>query len=333
MGGPRGAYVVGYEFAGTVAGSGEPIWGVLPVQGTREGALAERIVVAADRVGPRPPRLDPVTAAACPWPAAPRSRCWSGWGCPRDRGCSCTARPVGWAPARAAGRAARPPGGAATRPDDRAQLEALGVELWLDRADPDPAAAATTALGHELDAVVDLVGGLLEPSLPHVRVGGHAATIVDLSGDLELAIDRNIDLHGVLLRVGPTASMRSQRQVAPACGPPSSRRTRSTEQPTPTAAWSPAASAASSSSPSTSGTSYALVAGTTTAHDVPKRAPGRWSGRTSAGARPRRRALPAMSTSHRPGVEPVLAVTFSSALDDRESDGRAERPAVCAART
>jgi NADPH:quinone reductase-like Zn-dependent oxidoreductase len=35
-----------------------------------------------------------------------------------------------------------------------------------------------------------------------VRVGGHAATIVDLSGDLDLAIDRNIDLQGVLLRAG-----------------------------------------------------------------------------------------------------------------------------------
>ena len=57
-------------------------------------------------------------------------------------------------------------------------------------------------LGHELDAVVDLVGGRLEPSLPHVRVGGHAATIVDLTGDLDLAIDRNIDLHGVLMRPG-----------------------------------------------------------------------------------------------------------------------------------
>ena len=52
-------YVVGYEFAGTVAGSGEPIWGLLPVQGTREGALAERVVVAADRVGPRPPGWTP----------------------------------------------------------------------------------------------------------------------------------------------------------------------------------------------------------------------------------------------------------------------------------
>jgi NADPH:quinone reductase-like Zn-dependent oxidoreductase len=91
---------------------------------------------------------------------------------------------------------------AASRPEERARMGALGVDLWLDRATADSAAAATQALGHGLDGVVDLVGGLLEPSLPHVRVGGHAATIVDLSGDLDLAIDRNIDLHGVLMRPG-----------------------------------------------------------------------------------------------------------------------------------
>jgi NADPH:quinone reductase-like Zn-dependent oxidoreductase len=81
-------------------------------------------------------------------------------------------------------------------------MKGLGVDLWLDRAVPDPAAAATRSLGHALDAVVDLVGGLLEPSLPHISIGGHAATIVDLTGDLDLAIDRNLDLHGVLMRAG-----------------------------------------------------------------------------------------------------------------------------------
>jgi NADPH:quinone reductase-like Zn-dependent oxidoreductase len=91
---------------------------------------------------------------------------------------------------------------AASRPNDRARLGELGVELWLDRAVPSPAKAAVAALDQELDAVVDLVGGQLEPSLPSIRVGGHAATIVDLAGDLDLAIDRNIDLHGVLVRAG-----------------------------------------------------------------------------------------------------------------------------------
>jgi NADPH:quinone reductase-like Zn-dependent oxidoreductase len=91
---------------------------------------------------------------------------------------------------------------AAARPADRARLEAHGVGLWLDRSTPSVAAAAKRALGHDLAAVVDLVGGHLSSSLPHVAVGGHAATVVDLTGDFEVAIDRNIDLHGVLVQPG-----------------------------------------------------------------------------------------------------------------------------------
>lgn len=196
-------YVVGYEFAGRIAGPGEEVWGLLPVQGTRYGALAEQVVVPADLVTPRPPGLDAVTAAALPLA-----------GCTALQTLDRMALTEGaWLLVHGAAggvghllvQLARRRGlhvAAASRPADRARLEGLGVDLWLDRTDPDPAAAATRALGHELDAVVDLVGGLLEPSLPHIRVGGHAATIVDLYGDLDLAIDRNLDLHGVLMRAG-----------------------------------------------------------------------------------------------------------------------------------
>ena len=38
------------------------------------------------------------------------------------------------------------------------------------------------------------------PSLLGVREGGSAASIVELSGDFDEAIDRNIRLHGVLVR-------------------------------------------------------------------------------------------------------------------------------------
>jgi NADPH2:quinone reductase len=196
-------YVVGYELAGRVADTGEPVWALLPVQGTRQGALAERVVIAREYVAPRPPELDPIVAAALPM-------------------AGCTALQVLQRMPLAAGswvlvhgaaggvghllvQMARGLGlrvAAASRPQDRRRLEDLGVDLWLDRSEPAPAAAAVASLGHELDAVVDLVGGQLEPSLPHVRVGGHAATIVDLTGDLDLAIDRNIDLHGVLMRAG-----------------------------------------------------------------------------------------------------------------------------------
>ncbi len=56
------------------------------------------------------------------------------------------------------------------------------------------------ALG-EADAVADLVGGdTISASLELLKEGGRAASIASLEGDLELAIDRNITLHGVLVR-------------------------------------------------------------------------------------------------------------------------------------
>jgi NADPH2:quinone reductase len=196
-------YVVGYELAGRVVETGEPVWALLPVQGTTRGALAERVAIPREYLAPRPPELDPIVAAALPL-------------------AGCTALQVLQRMPMAAGswvlvhgaaggvghllvQMARGLGfrvAAASRLEDRKRLEDLGVDLWLDRAEPCPAAAAVASLGRELDAVVDLVGGQLEPSLPHVRVGGHAATIVDLTGDLDLAVDRNIDLHGVLVRPG-----------------------------------------------------------------------------------------------------------------------------------
>jgi NADPH:quinone reductase-like Zn-dependent oxidoreductase len=196
-------YVVGYEFSGRTAGSGEEVWGLLPVQGTQWGALAEQVAVPAGLVAPRPPELDAVSAAALPLAGCTalqmleRLKLSEGsWLLVHG-----AAGGVGHLLVQMAkGRGLRV--AAASRPADRARLETLGVDLWFDRAVPDPTTAATQVLGHELDAVVDLVGGLLEPSLRHVRIGGHAATIVDLSGDLDLAIDRNLDLHGVLMRAG-----------------------------------------------------------------------------------------------------------------------------------
>jgi NADPH:quinone reductase len=196
-------YGVGYELAGHLVETGERVWALLPVQGTRYGALAEHVAVPAALLAPRPPELDAIVAAALPLA-----------GCTALQVLQRMPLPAGsWVLVHGATggvghllvQMARGLGlrlAAASRPDDRARLEELGVDLWLDRSEPSPAAAAVGSLGHELDAVIDLVGGLLEPSLPHVRVGGHAATIVDLSGDLELAIDRNIDLHGVLVRAG-----------------------------------------------------------------------------------------------------------------------------------
>jgi NADPH:quinone reductase len=201
--GVEAPYVVGYELAGRVVGSDEEVWGLLPVQGTRYGALADRVVLSAGLVAPRPAGLDAVTAAALPLAGCTalqvleRMRLHRGAWLLVHGATGGVGHLLVQMASRRGLRVA-----AASRPADRARMEALGVALWLDRASPSAAAAAAEALGHGLDGVVDLVGGLLESSLALVRIGGHAATVVDLSGDLDQAIDRNIDLHGVLMRSG-----------------------------------------------------------------------------------------------------------------------------------
>jgi NADPH2:quinone reductase len=73
--------------------------------------------------------------------------------------------------------------------------------VFLDRHAGEVAERARRAIGQELDMVADLVGqGTLASSLPMVREGGRAGSIVELAGDLEPAVDRNITLHGVLVR-------------------------------------------------------------------------------------------------------------------------------------
>jgi NADPH:quinone reductase-like Zn-dependent oxidoreductase len=199
--GVRAPYGVGYELAGHVVATGEPVWALLPVQGTRYGALAERVAVPAALLAPRPPELDAIVAAALPLAGCTALQVLQrmplvagSWVLVHGASGGVGHLLVQMAALRGLRIAA------ASRPDDRARLEEHGVGLWLDRAEPSAAAAAVRELGHDLAAVVDLVGGQLEGSLPHVAVGGHAATIVDLAGDLDLAIDRNIDLHGVLVR-------------------------------------------------------------------------------------------------------------------------------------
>ena len=196
-------YVVGYDLAGHTLETGEPVWALLPVQGTTNGALAERIPVPRHLVAPRPPELDPIVAAALPMAGCTALQVLQRM--PLEAGSWVLVHGAAGGVGHLLVQMARGLGlhvVAATRFEERKRMEELGVDIWLDRSEASPPQAAVDALGHELDAVVDLVGGQLETSLPHVRVGGHAATIVDLTGDLELAIDRNIDLHGVLMRPG-----------------------------------------------------------------------------------------------------------------------------------
>src|SRR6266567_2832577 len=85
----------------------------------------------------------------------------------------------------------------------RVFLESLGVAVVVDRHLAEPLRAARERVGVDFPMVADLVGGgLLAASLPLMADGGRAAAIVDLTGDLDEALDRNITVHGVLLRPG-----------------------------------------------------------------------------------------------------------------------------------
>jgi NADPH:quinone reductase len=203
-------YVVGYELAGTVESAGDgagwqagaPVWGLLPVRGTRWGTYAELVALDAALVGPRPASLSAVEAASIPLAGAtalqllgrldPRPGEWI-----LVHGAAGGVGSLFVQLARA--RGARVAASASGRREPL--LAGLGVEVFLDRHRGDVAQRARRAVGQELDMVADLVGqGTLAASLPVVREGGRAGSIVELAGDLELAVDRNITLHGVLVR-------------------------------------------------------------------------------------------------------------------------------------
>jgi NADPH:quinone reductase-like Zn-dependent oxidoreductase len=208
--GLRPPYVVGYELAGRIravgdgAGwePGEPVWALLPVRGTRWGTYAELVAVDAALVGRRPTGLGAVEAASLPLAGATAVQLL-------DR---LDPRPGEWVLVHGAAggvgsllvQLARARGArvvASASAPREPLLRELGAEVFLDRHAGDVAERARRAVGRELDMVADLVGqGTLAASLPVVREGGRAGSIVELAGDLEPALDRNLTLHGLLVR-------------------------------------------------------------------------------------------------------------------------------------
>jgi NADPH2:quinone reductase len=78
-------------------------------------------------------------------------------------------------------------------------LRGLGADHVFDYRTADVVAAVADSVG-EVDAVVDLVGtNASVPALQVLRPYGRLATAVGLTGDFELAVDKNHTLHGVLV--------------------------------------------------------------------------------------------------------------------------------------
>jgi len=204
-------YVVGYEFAGWIEEIGlgvagfaraDAVWGVCPVRGTRWGTYADYVELEADWVGPRPATLDVVEAAAIPLAGSAalqlldRLALQSGEAV-LVHGASGGVGRLFVQLARMRGIRVAASSGQARHP----LLRDLGVEIVIDRERSDVVAAAVRDLAGPLDAVADCAGhGLMAASLLGIREGGSAGSIVELCGDFEEAVDRNLRLHGVLVR-------------------------------------------------------------------------------------------------------------------------------------
>lgn len=94
---------------------------------------------------------------------------------------------------------------AVARAHHRALLRQLGAVACLDYTTQDILAEAQSIAGQKVDAVADFVGGeTLALSLPAIRPYGRAASIAGLAGDLDLALDLNLTLHGILVRPDQT---------------------------------------------------------------------------------------------------------------------------------
>jgi len=89
---------------------------------------------------------------------------------------------------------------AVARTHHHSLLHELGAVACLDYTTKDVLMEAEAIAGRKLDAVADFVlGETLAQSLGSVRPYGRVASIVGLQGDLDLLLDLNLTLHGILV--------------------------------------------------------------------------------------------------------------------------------------
>jgi NADPH:quinone reductase len=195
---------------------GDEVFGAAPFRGGRPGTYAELHVADAATIARKPATLSHVEAAAVPlaggtaYTVINRRLCVE----PGERvlihgaggGVGVFAvQLVAAAGARAIALASR-------RHHDL--LLELGASAAIDYRESDALATAQQHAGGEFDCVADFVGGTcLSSSLAWIREGGRAATIVELKGDLDLALDRNITVHGVLVDCGDRSLFDELRAV------------------------------------------------------------------------------------------------------------------------
>ena len=210
--GIRPPMVPGYDASGVIEAvgpgvrslsAGDEVFYMSDFVGNPNGTYAEYQAVDAEIVARKPNRLTHVEAAAVPLAAGTAYEVIVRR-LPVHGGASIlihgAAGGVGsFAVQMAAARGARVIASASA--PRHAMLRDLGATWCVDYRSEDVPSAALELAGSELDAVADFVGGhLLSRSLGVIRPFGSAASIGSVEGDLDLLIDRNVTLHGVLVR-------------------------------------------------------------------------------------------------------------------------------------
>jgi NADPH:quinone reductase len=201
--------IPGYDFSGVVESVGDraagwavgdEVFGALPVRVTRSGSYAEYVAVPAETIAPKPERLSHIEAAAAPLAACTAHEALRRLRLEPDEWLLLYGAGGGvgsFAVQIAARSGARVLAVASARHHEL--LGELGAKACIDYTQEPVDEAARLITGGEVDAVADFVGGDgLSRSLSLLRKRGRAVEIVDLEGDLELLIDRNQELHGVL---------------------------------------------------------------------------------------------------------------------------------------
>jgi NADPH:quinone reductase-like Zn-dependent oxidoreductase len=159
--------------------AGDRVVAMTDFLGTRAGSYAEYQLVPAALAAAKPPGVPHLAAAALPLAAGTAWECIERVDPGRGEAVAILGARGGvgaFATQLARGRGAR--------------------VIALGRADTPAAARAREG---EADVLLDLAGGLPD-WLALLREGGRVATIVSLAGDLDEVIDRNLTVHGVLVR-------------------------------------------------------------------------------------------------------------------------------------
>ena len=180
---------------------GDEVFGLLPFRGNSVGSYAEYCAADARRVARKPEGVSHQEAAAVPLAATTALEVLGrldlapgAWPLIHGAGGG-----VGTFAVQLAAAAGLRVIASASSKHHQLLLE-LGAEACIDYGSEDVCEAALRRAPGGVDALVDLVGGVtLADSLPALRERGTAVTIAGLDGDLELLIDKNQTLRGVLL--------------------------------------------------------------------------------------------------------------------------------------